>query len=112
MLMLLKPNARPRLRNGESGGQSRSKRFQSSRMRLYICLAVALLIFLGVFALLVPHAGPTRKVHGYVLSENEPVEGARVRFQGDFLGVSSKSDGAFQLPVLSDCSKRITAWKE
>src|SRR5262249_39760991 len=54
----------------------------------------------------------TRKLHGHVLTENEPVTEARVRFQGDPIGVLSKSGGAFVLPMHSHSSQRITAWKE
>jgi hypothetical protein len=81
-------------------------------MRFYISLAVAFFILVGVFALLVPHAHPTQKLSGRVLSGNEPVEGATVRFQGHILSALSKSDGAFALPVLSHSSSRITACKE
>jgi len=81
-------------------------------MRFYIRLAAAFLIFVAVFILLVPHVRPTRRLHGYVLSENKPVAGARVRFQGHFLDVLSKSDGTLELPTLSDSSRRITAWKD
>jgi len=93
-------------------GEAEVKISKSSRMRFYIHLAVAFLIFVAVFALLVPHARPTRKLRGYILTENEPVAEARVRFQGHILSVLSKSDGAFVLPVLWDSSSRITAWKE
>src|SRR5438552_7809088 len=93
-------------------GQAQLKISRSSRMRFYIRLAAAFLIFVVLFTLLVPHARPTRKLHGCVLSENKPVAGARVRFQGHFLDVLSKSDGTFELPTLSDRSRRITAWKE
>src|SRR4029077_10707874 len=84
----------------------------SSPMRFYISLAVAFLILVAVFALLIPHARPTQKLDGHVLSGNEPVDGASVRFQGHILSVLSKSDGTFALPVLSHSSSRITACKE
>ena len=89
-------------------GETEVKISKSSRMGFYIHLAVAFLIFVAVFALLVPHARPTRKLRGYILTENEPVAEARVRFQGHILSVLSKSDGAFVLPVLWDSSSRIT----
>src|ERR1700745_1907775 len=82
-------------------------------MRFYIRLAVAFLIFVAVFALLVPRARPIRWVRGHVLSGNEPIEGATVRFQGfGLFSAISKSDGEFELPVLSRDRQRITASKE
>jgi len=83
-------------------------------MRFYLRLVVAFVIFLAVLALLVDYARPTRKLQGYVLNENKPVEGARVHFQDEPLfSVLSKSDGGFALPdVFSHDSRRITAWKD
>lgn len=53
-----------------------------------------------------------QKLDGHVLNENDPVDGASVRFQGHILRVLSKPDGTFALPVLSHSSSRITASKE
>jgi hypothetical protein len=85
-------------------------------MRFYIRLAVAFLIFAAVFLALANSLlfspKPARKLRGFVLTETEPAAGAKVRFQGLSIAGTSKSDGTFELPVLSHTSGKITAWKE
>jgi hypothetical protein len=112
--MPTKLSARQQSRNGEIGGPSRIENLQTSRMRFYIRLAAAFLIFVAVFLVLAnPHRPkPARKLRGFVMTETELVAGAKVRFQGLILSTLSKSDGTFELPGLSHTSQQITAWKE
>ena len=54
------------------------------------------------------------EVYGQVVSDGQPIKGARVRRKGDFQSVTTDADGQFRLPITfdPDSPPNITAWKD